>query len=74
MEVRHSAPEKSGEVSDTKLAEVLCVARMATSFKVSEIKCTELLNLEKKGAIDPFVIIEYLGKIIYFVNHHILLK
>jgi len=34
---------------------------MATSFKVADIKCTELLNLEKKGAIDPYVSIEYLG-------------
>ncbi|XP_057307144.1 myoferlin-like [Hydractinia symbiolongicarpus] len=34
---------------------------MATSFKIADIKCTELPNLEKKGAIDPYVIFEYLG-------------
>ena len=39
---------------------------MATSFKVSEIKCTDLLNLEWRGVIDPYVIIEYLGKSVYF--------
>ena len=40
---------------------------MATSIKIADIKCTDLLNLEKKGAIDPFVIVEYLGKILYLI-------
>jgi len=34
---------------------------MASSLKISGIKCTDLLNLEKKGAIDPYIIFEYLG-------------
>lgn len=34
---------------------------MASSLKISGIKCTELLNLEKKGAIDPYVNFKYLG-------------
>ncbi|XP_047127416.1 myoferlin isoform X1 [Hydra vulgaris] len=34
---------------------------MTSSFKIADIKCTNLLNLEKKGSIDPYVSFEYLG-------------
>ena len=48
---------------------------MATSLKVSNIKCTSLPNLEgkdesSKKKTDPYVIIKYLGKSILETHYY----